>query len=271
MSKKLTTRCTGDVVTGDVVTGDVVTGDVGMSSLTSTTSSSSKKRSREEEGESDTLHKDKKLKSEILQESNTVPLLEEAPPRNLIPMWYVKYNLIDLTTKWIEETTHGWIFGCPVDPKALCSCRPSPCHCVLKEYFNIVLSPMDLGTIKQKLERNQYDQINEYIADVKLTFMNAILFNKDLNDIPVIASKYWNVFNGVMRKLYKVHFDAYEQYCFSIYQKNNCKRSAVISAIQYQQQLYELNQFLNSFFTEADLREFEKSPEAVAYEIVIQS
>ena len=272
MSKKLTSTCTSRC-----------TSDIGMST-SHASSSSSKKRSREEdekEEDADTLHVDKKPKSEKLQEHNTVTMIEASSLKGKeepasaaslrIPMWFIKNDLIELTTYWIEKTTCGWLFARPVDPKALCLCCPSPCHCRLKDYFNIVTSPMDLGTIKEKLEKHQYSKINEYTADVKLTFTNAILFNKDLNEIPLIASKYWNNFKGVMRKFYKEHVDAYGQYCFSIYKRNNCNRSAAISEIQYQQQIYELKQFLDSFFTEGDLREFETSPEAVAYDIFIES
>ena len=52
----------------------------------------------------------------------------------------------------------------PVDPAEL----------NLPDYFEIIKNPMDLGTIKKKVENNGYKLISEFGADVRLTSANAI-------------------------------------------------------------------------------------------------
>lgn len=47
----------------------------------------------------------------------------------------------------------------------------------LPTYFNIVKRPMDLGTIRNKIECNEYNDVASFIADVELVWANAILFN----------------------------------------------------------------------------------------------
>ena len=45
------------------------------------------------------------------------------------------------------------------------------------DYPKIVKNPMDLGTIHEKLKRNQYPSHLEFAADVRLVFSNCRLFN----------------------------------------------------------------------------------------------
>ncbi|KAI3456081.1 hypothetical protein Pfo_012744 [Paulownia fortunei] len=61
----------------------------------------------------------------------------------------------------------GCIFSEPVDPVKL----------EIPDYFSIITEPMDLGTIKRKLECNMYFGAEEFAADVRLTFSNAMLYN----------------------------------------------------------------------------------------------
>lgn len=44
-------------------------------------------------------------------------------------------------------------------------------------YFEIIKKPMDLGTMKKKLDENQYTDPKEFVADVHLICDNAIQFN----------------------------------------------------------------------------------------------
>jgi hypothetical protein len=47
----------------------------------------------------------------------------------------------------------------------------------IPDYFDIVKSPMDLGTIRQHLEANEYVEPRVLAADVRLVFHNAMLYN----------------------------------------------------------------------------------------------
>jgi len=48
----------------------------------------------------------------------------------------------------------------------------------LQDYYDIIKTPMDLGTIKNKLDTGAYTNPWEYCDDVWLMFDNAWLYNK---------------------------------------------------------------------------------------------
>ncbi|XVF27408.1 hypothetical protein REPUB_Repub14bG0104300 [Reevesia pubescens] len=73
----------------------------------------------------------------------------------------------------------GWVFNQPVDPIAL----------KIPDYFSIIKNPMDLGTIKSKLAKNAYFGVEEFVADVKMTFSNAMLYNPPSNNVHKMAEE----------------------------------------------------------------------------------
>jgi E1A/CREB-binding protein len=73
----------------------------------------------------------------------------------------------------------GYIFAYPVDPVAL----------GILDYFEIVKMPMDLGTIKKRLEQSQYRDPHHVAGDVQLVFDNAILYNPKENDYHKVAQQ----------------------------------------------------------------------------------
>ncbi|XP_060958132.1 transcription factor GTE8-like [Cannabis sativa] len=84
----------------------------------------------------------------------------------------------------------GWIFNQPVDPVA-----PN-----IPDYLTIITKPMDLGTIKSKLEKNDYYGVEEFAANVRLTFSNAMHYNPPINDVHAMAK----TMNCIFEKKYKV-------------------------------------------------------------------
>ncbi|XVF25561.1 hypothetical protein REPUB_Repub13aG0222600 [Reevesia pubescens] len=85
----------------------------------------------------------------------------------------------------------GWVFNQPVDPKAL----------NIPDYFSIIKNPMDLGTIKSKLVKNAYFGIEEFVADIKLTFANAMLYNPPSNNVHKMAEEMKELFEARWRSL----------------------------------------------------------------------
>lgn len=71
--------------------------------------------------------------------------------------------------KVLQSHQHGWVFNNPVDPVEL----------GLPDYFEVIKKPMDLGTIKKRLENGCYHSIDEFEDHVHLTFDNAMLYNPD--------------------------------------------------------------------------------------------
>jgi len=64
---------------------------------------------------------------------------------------------------------HGWVFNSPVDPVEL----------GLPDYFHVIKRPMDLGSIKKRLENGCYHTLEDFEGDVNLTFDNAMLYNQE--------------------------------------------------------------------------------------------
>lgn len=71
--------------------------------------------------------------------------------------------------KVLQSHVHGWVFNSPVDPVEL----------NLPDYFEVIEKPMDLGTVKKKLDNGVYRSLKEVEADINLTFDNAMLYNPD--------------------------------------------------------------------------------------------
>ncbi|KAF8018908.1 hypothetical protein BT93_H3719 [Corymbia citriodora subsp. variegata] len=78
----------------------------------------------------------------------------------------------------------GWPFKQPVDPVKL----------NIPDYFSIISEPMDLGTIKSKLEKNMYHGTEEFAADIRLTFSNAMCYNPPGNQVHIMADKLNKIF-----------------------------------------------------------------------------
>eukprot|EP00980_Cylindrotheca_fusiformis_P006205 scaffold1327_cov124-Cylindrotheca_fusiformis.AAC.9 len=71
--------------------------------------------------------------------------------------------------KVLQSHQHGWVFNSPVDPVEL----------GLPDYFEVIKKPMDLGTIRKKLENNCYHSLEDFEQNVHLTFDNAMMYNPE--------------------------------------------------------------------------------------------
>eukprot|EP00977_Amphora_coffeiformis_P009075 scaffold2062_cov166-Amphora_coffeaeformis.AAC.3 len=70
----------------------------------------------------------------------------------------------------LQSHQHAWVFNAPVDPVEL----------GLPDYFEVIKKPMDLGTIRKKLENgSHYTKIEQFEEHVLLTFDNAMLYNPE--------------------------------------------------------------------------------------------
>lgn len=65
---------------------------------------------------------------------------------------------------------------------------------ILKDYFDIVKNPMDLSTIKRKLDTGQYQEPWQYVDDVWLMFNNAWLYNRKTSRVYKFCTKLAEVF-----------------------------------------------------------------------------
>lgn len=89
-------------------------------------------------------------------------------------------------------------FRQPVDPQVL----------GIPDYFDIVKKPMDLSTIKKKLDIGKYTDPWEYVDDVWLMFDNAWLYNKKTSRVYKYCTKVSAIYQIVCTVRYK-------SFCFS--------------------------------------------------------
>lgn len=80
-------------------------------------------------------------------------------------------------TNWLLSRPDALPFAEPVDWRAL----------ELYDYPKIVRKPMDLGTVKRKLEKQQYDDIEECAQDIRLIWNNCKTYNADGSDFYLLA------------------------------------------------------------------------------------
>jgi hypothetical protein len=63
--------------------------------------------------------------------------------------------------------SYAWIFYVPVDPVALS----------LPDYFDVIKKPMDLGTIRRKMDAGEYLYPHQFAEDVRQMFTNCYRYN----------------------------------------------------------------------------------------------
>ncbi|AWP18596.1 putative histone acetyltransferase p300-like isoform 2 [Scophthalmus maximus] len=88
-------------------------------------------------------------------------------------------------------------FRQPVDPQLLgIPVRIRTSNKTNLDYFDIVKNPMDLSTIKRKLDTGQYQEPWQYVDDIWLMFNNAWLYNRKTSRVYKYCSKLAEVFEA---------------------------------------------------------------------------
>jgi hypothetical protein len=67
--------------------------------------------------------------------------------------------------KQLRSHKWGWVFNEPVDPEVL-GCT---------DYYQVIKTPMDLGTVKKRLDDGSYESPDAFAAEVRLIWANAKL------------------------------------------------------------------------------------------------
>ncbi|KAJ8299919.1 hypothetical protein KUTeg_021438 [Tegillarca granosa] len=79
---------------------------------------------------------------------------------------------------------YAWPFYKPVDVDML----------GLHDYYEIIKKPMDLGTIRKKMDNREYKTATEFGEDVRLIFTNCYRYNPSDSDVVAMARKLQDVF-----------------------------------------------------------------------------
>ncbi|XP_029440563.1 bromodomain-containing protein 2 isoform X2 [Rhinatrema bivittatum] len=95
---------------------------------------------------------------------------------------YCNGVLKELVSK--KHAAYAWPFYKPVDASAL----------GLHDYHEIIKHPMDLSTVKRKMENREYHDAQEFAGDVRLMFSNCYKYNPPDHDVVAMARKLQDVF-----------------------------------------------------------------------------
>jgi len=73
----------------------------------------------------------------------------------------------------------------------------------LTDYPEIIKKPMDLGTVKKRLDGGKYPAADKFAADVRLVWSNAMTYNRPDSDIYQTADKLSKLFERKWAKVQK--------------------------------------------------------------------
>ncbi|KAL1455702.1 hypothetical protein WDU94_009778 [Cyamophila willieti] len=83
-----------------------------------------------------------------------------------------------------KHSSYAWPFYKPVDAAWL----------GLNDYHEIIKKPMDLGTVKSKMDAREYRSSKEFADDVRLIFTNCYKYNPPDHDVVSMAKRLQDVF-----------------------------------------------------------------------------
>ncbi|KAL8221855.1 UNVERIFIED_CONTAM: hypothetical protein K2H54_074576, partial [Gekko kuhli] len=131
------------------------------------------------------------MKSEVKEEEErpSTPGTQSSPAsgqskRKIFKPEELRQALMPTLEALYRQDPESLPFRQPVDPQLL----------GIPDYFDIVKNPMDLSTIKRKLDTGQYQEPWQYVDDIWLMFNNAWLYNRKTSRVYKYCSKLAEVF-----------------------------------------------------------------------------
>ncbi|KAL9256077.1 Transcription factor GTE7-like protein [Drosera capensis] len=126
------------------------------------------------------------------------PVVEE-----VVPVLVGSEEVMKMCKQLLNKLTRNkfcfW-FNKPVDVEGM----------LLFDYYDIIKNPMDLGTVKSKLNRDAYSNPDEFAADVRLTFNNAMVYNPEGQEVHKYAKDLLSKFEAMFVPIAQ-RFDAEKQ------------------------------------------------------------
>ncbi|XP_066501234.1 bromodomain-containing protein 3a isoform X3 [Hoplias malabaricus] len=90
-----------------------------------------------------------------------------------------------------KHAAYAWPFYKPVDAEAL----------ELHDYHDIIKHPMDLSTVKKKMDSREYQDAQSFASDVRLMFSNCYKYNPPDHEVVAMARKLQDVFEMRFAKM----------------------------------------------------------------------
>nr|XP_027198003.1 homeotic protein female sterile-like [Dermatophagoides pteronyssinus] len=116
----------------------------------------------------------------------TIPPFDK-PHRNTNQLQY----LLRIINRNIWKHQFAWPFHEPVNAEKL----------QLPDYHTIIRRPMDLGTIKKRLENCYYYSAQECMDDFRLMFNNCYLYNKEGDDVVMMGHSIEKLYNSKLSEM----------------------------------------------------------------------
>ncbi|XP_066509565.1 bromodomain-containing protein 3-like isoform X2 [Hoplias malabaricus] len=120
--------------------------------------------------------------NELLQQGNKKSKLSDH-------LKYCDTILKEMLSK--KHAAYAWPFYKPVDAEAL----------ELHDYHEIIKQPMDLSTVKKKMDGREYPDAQSFAADVRLMFSNCYKYNPPDHEVVAMARKLQDVFEMRFAKM----------------------------------------------------------------------
>uniref|UniRef100_A0A672SAG1 Bromodomain-containing protein 3-like n=1 Tax=Sinocyclocheilus grahami TaxID=75366 RepID=A0A672SAG1_SINGR len=102
---------------------------------------------------------------------------------------YCEVILKEMLSK--KHAAYAWPFYKPVDAEAL----------ELHDYHEIIKYPMDLSTVKKKMDSREYQDAQSFASDVRLMFSNCYKYNPPDHEVVAMARKLQDVFEMRFAKM----------------------------------------------------------------------
>ncbi|XP_058613379.1 bromodomain-containing protein 3a isoform X3 [Onychostoma macrolepis] len=102
---------------------------------------------------------------------------------------YCEVILKEMLSK--KHAAYAWPFYKPVDAEAL----------ELHDYHDIIKHPMDLSTVKKKMDSREYQDAQSFATDVRLMFSNCYKYNPPDHEVVAMARKLQDVFEMRFAKM----------------------------------------------------------------------
>ncbi|XP_040180012.1 bromodomain-containing protein 3 isoform X3 [Rana temporaria] len=90
-----------------------------------------------------------------------------------------------------KHAAYAWPFYKPVDAEAL----------ELHDYHDIIKHPMDLSSVKKKMDAREYQDAQAFAADIRLMFSNCYKYNPPDHEVVAMARKLQDVFEMRFAKM----------------------------------------------------------------------
>ena len=115
-----------------------------------------------------------------------IPQVDESAP--------ILYHWEKVSRRLMTNLTRhakAWIFNEPVQPEKL----------GITDYFDIIMNPMDFGTIDKKLKHHEYLNMQHFLQVVELVFENCFHYNGETSAVSQMCREVQEEYNKQCQQL----------------------------------------------------------------------